>query len=84
MVPCGCFVVVAGDVPEGGGDVGVAGLAVDADGEVAEADHCARQATGADLGVVFAVGALADAREEVLDALVLEPDFDVCPVQRPN
>jgi hypothetical protein len=63
-------VVVAGGAAEGGGDVGVAGLAVEADGEVAEAGHGAGQVAGADLGVVLAVGAVTDVMEEVLDTPV--------------
>jgi hypothetical protein len=41
--------VVAAGAAERGGDVGVAVLAVDADGEVTQAGHDAGQVLGADL-----------------------------------
>ena len=61
---------VWGGVAEGGCDVGVAVLAVDADGEVAQAGHDAGQVTGADLRGVRVEGAVADVVELVLDAPV--------------
>jgi hypothetical protein len=58
---------VASGVAEGGGDVGVAVLAVDADGEVAQAGHDAREMAGMDLGVVLAEGAVADVVQQVFN-----------------
>ncbi|MGC2997975.1 hypothetical protein ACPF8X_06155 [Streptomyces sp. G35A] len=60
--------MVSGGVAEGGGDVGVAVLAVDADGEVAQAGHDAGQVAGADFRGVLVEGAVADVVELVLDA----------------
>ncbi|WP_327745959.1 hypothetical protein OHO28_49830 [Streptomyces europaeiscabiei] len=48
-----------------GGDVGVAVLAVDADGEVARAGHDARETTDTDFGVVLAERAVADVVQQV-------------------
>jgi hypothetical protein len=47
-------------VAEGGGDVGLAVLAEDADGKVAQGSHGAGQGAGADLGVVLAERAIPD------------------------
>jgi transposase InsO family protein len=55
--------VVPAGLAEGGGDVGVAVLAVDADGEVAQAGHDPGQVPGADLRGVLAEGAVADVME---------------------
>ncbi|WP_308314789.1 hypothetical protein, partial [Streptomyces sp. CNQ085] len=42
-------------------------LAVDADGEVAQAGHDAGEAAGVDFGVVLAEGAVADVVQQVFD-----------------
>ncbi|GAA4964704.1 hypothetical protein GCM10023238_35390 [Streptomyces heliomycini] len=60
--------VVSGGAAEGGGDVGVTVLAVDADGEVAQAGHDVGQVAGADVRGVLVEGAVADVVELVLDA----------------
>ena len=60
------MVGVAGVVSVGGGDVGVAVEAEQADGEVAEGGHDAGGVSGSDLGFVFLVGDVADPVELVL------------------
>lgn len=62
--------MVTGGAAEGGCDVGVSVLAVDTDGEVAQAGHDAGQAAGAGLRGVLVEGAVADVVELVLDAPV--------------
>ncbi len=61
---------VAGGVAEGGGDVGATVLTVDADGEVAQAGHDAREAADTDLEVVLAESAVADVVQEIFDVPV--------------
>jgi hypothetical protein len=58
---------VPGGAAEDGGDVGVAVLTMDADGEVAQACHDAGQVPGADLRAVLTEGAVADVVELVFD-----------------
>ncbi|MFF8035167.1 hypothetical protein [Streptomyces sp. NPDC016626] len=63
---------------ESSGDVGVAVLAVDADGEVAQAGHHAGQVPGADLRGVLTEGAVADVVELVLDLPVAADPCGEC------
>ena len=56
---------VAGVVAVGGGDVGVAVQAQQADGQVAERRHHAGRVPGSDQGLVFLVGDVADPVELV-------------------
>lgn len=56
---------VASGMTQGGGDVGVAVLTVDADGEVAQACHDAREIAGMDFGVVLAER--ADVVQKIFD-----------------
>lgn len=57
---------VASGFAESGGDVGFAGQAQGADGEVPEACHDAGSVVGACLGGVFTVGDVADVVQFVL------------------
>lgn len=59
----------------GGGDVGGAGLAVAADGEVAQGGHNGWAVAGADLAVVFGEGHIADPVQFVLDRPMIADDL---------
>ena len=61
---------MAADVSAGGGDVGGAGFAVDADGEVAQAGHDLGSGSGPYLREVLAEAHVADPVQPVLDAPV--------------
>ncbi|MFE2423443.1 hypothetical protein [Streptomyces hokutonensis] len=58
---------VAGGATWRGGDVGVAVLTVDADGEVAQTGHGAREKAGMDLGVELGERAVADVVQKIFD-----------------
>lgn len=74
-----------GGMAPGGGDVGAAVLAVDADGEVVQAGHGAGQVSGADLGVVLAEGLVADVVQRVLDVPVApDPGGELLAVASPG
>ena len=55
------------DASEGGGDLGVTGLADQADGEVTESGHDAGAGAGSGLGGVFVEGDVSDPVDFVLD-----------------
>ncbi|GAA2459677.1 hypothetical protein GCM10010405_49860 [Streptomyces macrosporus] len=65
--------MVAGGVAEGDSGVGAAVLAVDADGEVAQAGHGPGQVPGTALGTALADGPVSDVVQQVLDVPVV-PD----------
>ncbi len=61
---------MAADASARGGDVGGAGEAVEADGEVSQGCHHGRTVAGTDLGEVFGEGDVADPVQPILDAPV--------------
>jgi hypothetical protein len=80
--------MVAAGAAESGGDVGLAVLAEDADGEVARAGHGPGQVAGADFGVVLAEGPVTDVVQGVQVGPVTVPgvqrvggDHDVLQVE---
>ena len=64
--------VVPPSAAECGGDVGMTVLAVDADGEVAQAGHDVEQVPGPDLRGGFVEGAVSDVVELILDAALVQ------------
>ncbi len=65
-------------VSEGRGDIGGAAESDEVDGEVADAGHDLGSVAGSGLGVVFAVGDVADPVQACLDGPVpAEPGLEV-------